>query len=120
MSRVTANLKEAEGKALLQAILEPEFSASSYGFRPGRNAHQAVKAARQYVAAGRRIVVDMDLEKFFDRVNHDLLMGKLARKIDDGRSTYTPPAPYRTFRLFAQEASHLRRASPSELDEQAE
>ncbi len=70
---------------VLQASFEPEFSASSYGFRPGRNAHQAVKAARQYVATGRRIVVDMDLEKFFDRVNHDLLMGKLARKIDDGR-----------------------------------
>lgn len=70
---------------VLQAIFEPEFSASSYGFRPGRNAHQAVKAARQYVAEGRRVVVDMDLEKFFDRVNHDLLMGKLARKIDDER-----------------------------------
>lgn len=70
---------------VLQAIFEPEFSASSYGFRPGRNAHQAVKAAQQYVAEGRRVVVDMDLEKFFDRVNHDLLMGKLARKIDDGR-----------------------------------
>jgi len=69
---------------VLQAIFELEFSASSYGFRPGRNAHQAVKAAQQYVAEGRRVVVDMDLEKFFDRVNHDLLMGKLARKIDDG------------------------------------
>jgi RNA-directed DNA polymerase len=70
---------------VLQSIFEREFSASSYGFRPGRNAHQAVKAAQQYVAEGRRVVVDMDLEKFFDRVNHDLLMGKLARKIDDGR-----------------------------------
>ena len=70
---------------VLSPIFEAEFSESSYGFRPGRNAHQAVKAARQYVAAGRRVVVDMDLEKFFDRVNHDLLMEKLSTKIDDGR-----------------------------------
>jgi len=70
---------------VLSPIFEATFSESSYGFRPGRNAHQAVKAARQYVAEGRRIVVDIDLEKFFDRVNHDLLMEKLARKIDDRR-----------------------------------
>lgn len=70
---------------VLSPIFEADFSESSYGFRPGRNAHQAVKAARQYVAEGRRIVVDMDLEKFFDRVNHDLLMEKLSKKIDDGR-----------------------------------
>ena len=70
---------------VLSPIFEADFSESSYGFRPGRNAHQAVKAARQYVAGGRRVVVDMDLEKFFDRVNHDLLMEKLSKKIDDGR-----------------------------------
>lgn len=70
---------------VLAPIFEADFSEHSYGFRPGRNAHQAVKAARQYVAAGRRVVVDMDLEKFFDRVNHDLLMQKLSTKIDDGR-----------------------------------
>jgi group II intron reverse transcriptase/maturase len=70
---------------VLSPIFEAEFSESSYGFRPGRNAHQAVKAARQYVAEGRRVVVDMDLEKFFDRVNHDLLMQKLSTKIEDGR-----------------------------------
>jgi len=70
---------------VLSPIFEAEFSESSYGFRPGRNAHQAVKAARQYVAEGRRVVVDMDLEKFFDRVNHDLLMEKLSKKIGDGR-----------------------------------
>jgi RNA-directed DNA polymerase len=62
-----------------------DFSESSYGFRPGRNAHQALKAAKRYVAEGRRVVVDMDLEKFFDRVNHDLLMEKLSQKIGDGR-----------------------------------
>jgi RNA-directed DNA polymerase len=70
---------------VLSPIFETEFSDSSYGFRPGRNAHQAVKAAQQYVAEGRRVVVDMDLEKFFDRVNHDLLMEKLSKKIDDRR-----------------------------------
>ena len=70
---------------VLSPIFEADFSESSYGFRPGRNAHQAVKAAQQYVAEGRQIVVDMDLEKFFDRVNHDLLMEKLSKKIGDGR-----------------------------------
>ena len=70
---------------ILSPIFEADFSASSYGFRPGKNAHQAVKAAKQYVAEGRRVVVDMDLEKFFDRVNHDLLMEKLSKKIDDRR-----------------------------------
>jgi group II intron reverse transcriptase/maturase len=70
---------------VLQPIFEPTFSAASYGFRPGRNAHQAVRQARQYVAQGKRWVVDMDLEKFFDRVNHDLLMSKLAAKIGDAR-----------------------------------
>jgi RNA-directed DNA polymerase len=70
---------------VLSPIFEAGFSDSSYGFRPGRSAHQAIKAAKQYVAEGRRIVVDMDLEKFFDRVNHDVLMHKLSQKIDDGR-----------------------------------
>ena len=70
---------------VLAPIFEADFSAHSYGFRAGKSAHQAVKAARQYVAAGRRVVVDIDLEKFFDRVNHDLLMQKLSLKIDDGR-----------------------------------
>ena len=70
---------------MLSPIFEAEFSDSSYGFRPGRNAHQAVKAAQQYVAEGRRVVVDMDLEKFFDRVNHDLMMEKLSKKIGDRR-----------------------------------
>ena len=70
---------------VLSPVFEADFSESSYGFRRGRNAHQAVKAARQYVAEGRRFVVDMDLEKFFDRVNHDILMEKLSKKIGDGR-----------------------------------
>jgi RNA-directed DNA polymerase len=70
---------------VLSPIFEPTFSASSYGFRSGRNAHQAIQAAQQYVAEGRRVVVDLDLEKFFDRVNHDLLMGRLAQEIGDRR-----------------------------------
>ena len=70
---------------VLSPIFEADFSESSYGFRPGRSAHQAVKAAQQYVAEGRRLVVDLDVEKFFDRVNHDLLMTQLSTKIGDGR-----------------------------------
>jgi RNA-directed DNA polymerase len=70
---------------VLQPLYEPEFSESSYGFRPGRNAQQAVQTARGYVANGQRWVVDMDLEKFFDRVNHDILMARVARKVKDTR-----------------------------------
>ncbi len=70
---------------VLQPIFDPGFSESSYGFRPGRSAHQAVKKAREYVSEGRRWVVDMDLEKFFDRVNHDMLMVRVSRKIKDKR-----------------------------------
>ena len=70
---------------VLQPLFDPGFSESSYGFRPGRNAHQAVKAAQGYVAEGKRWVVDLDLEKFFDRVNHDVLMARVARKVRDER-----------------------------------
>ena len=69
---------------VLSAIFEPSFSESSYGFRPGRSAHDAVRQARAYVSEGRRWVVDIDLEKFFDRVNHDV-MSRLARRIKDKR-----------------------------------
>lgn len=70
---------------VLSPLFEPHFSESSYGFRPQRSAHQAVLKARQYVHEGRRWVVDIDLEKFFDRVNHDILMSRLARRIKDKR-----------------------------------
>ena len=70
---------------ILQPQFDPEFSEHSYGFRPGRCAQQAVQAAKEYIAQGRSWVVDMDLEKFFDRVNHDILMSRLARKIEDER-----------------------------------
>jgi RNA-directed DNA polymerase len=70
---------------VLQPIFEPEFSEHSYGFRPARSAHDAVKQARQYVQAGRDWVVDMDITKFFDRVNHDILMERIAKRIRDKR-----------------------------------
>ena len=63
----------------MQPLFEPTFSASSYGFRPGRSAQQAVAKAAQYIRGGKRWVVDMDLEKFFDHVNHDVLMARMAR-----------------------------------------
>ena len=75
-------------QALLQALtplFEPHFSAHSYGFRPKRGAHDAVKAAQAYVQAGYDWVVDMDLDKFFDRVNHDRLMARVARRVKDKR-----------------------------------
>ena len=70
---------------VLQPILDPAFSASSFGFRPGRSAHGALAQAGKHVAAGYGIVVDLDLEKFFDRINHDILMARLARRIGDRR-----------------------------------
>lgn len=70
---------------VLEPILDPTFSASSFGFRPGRGAHDALRQAREYVAAGYGIVVDLDVEKFFDQVNHDILMARLARRIGDKR-----------------------------------
>jgi RNA-directed DNA polymerase len=68
---------------VLQPLIDPTFSDHSYGFRPGRSAHGAVRQMRDYVIEGREWVVDIDLEKFFDRVNHDILMGRLAKRIED-------------------------------------
>ncbi len=70
---------------VLQQRWDPTFSPQSYGFRPGRSAHQAVAAAQGFITEGFRWVVDLDLEKFFDRVNHDILMGRIAKRIDDPR-----------------------------------
>jgi RNA-directed DNA polymerase len=70
---------------VLDRLYDPTFSPHSYGFRPGKSAHQALEQAREYVAEGKGWVVDLDLEKFFDRVNHDLLMGRLAKRIGDLR-----------------------------------
>ena len=70
---------------ILSPLWEPWFSAHSYGFRPGRSAAQAIKTAQKHVQSGHRWVVDMDLEKFFDRVNHDVLMARVARRVKDQR-----------------------------------
>ncbi len=70
---------------VLSPVFDPFFSEHSYGFRPGRSAHQAVLQAREYVSDDRRWIVDMDLEKFFDNVNHDILMSRLGRRVGDRR-----------------------------------
>ena len=70
---------------VLQRQWDRTFSDHSYGFRPGRSAHQAVAKAQQYIAAGHTWVIDFDLEKFFDRVNHDKLMGQIAKRVEDKR-----------------------------------
>jgi RNA-directed DNA polymerase len=68
---------------VLTPIFDPQFSGSSFGFRPGRSAHQAVRAARRCVQDGLEWVVDIDLDRFFDRVQFDVLMARVARKVDD-------------------------------------
>jgi RNA-directed DNA polymerase len=70
---------------VLQKKWDPTFSDSSYGFRPGRSQHEAVAQAQKYIAEGYGVVVDMELEKFFDRVNHDKLMGQIAKRVEDKR-----------------------------------
>jgi group II intron reverse transcriptase/maturase len=70
---------------VLQPLFDPTFSDASYGFRPGRSAQDAVRRAQAYVQEGRSFVVDIDLEKFFDKVNHDILMGRLAKRMADSR-----------------------------------
>ncbi|ABE31741.1 reverse transcriptase family protein [Paraburkholderia xenovorans LB400] len=80
---VTDRLIQQALLQVLQPILDPSFSEHSHGFRPGRRAQDAVLAAQAYVQSGRRVVVDVDLEKFFDRVNHDILIDRLQKRIDD-------------------------------------
>jgi RNA-directed DNA polymerase len=80
---VTDRLIQQALLQVLQPLLDPTFSEHSYGFRPRRSAHDAVLAAQSYVQSGRRIVVDVDLEKFFDRVNHDILIDRLQKRIGD-------------------------------------
>jgi len=70
---------------VLQPIFDPGFSEHSYGFRPGRSAHDAVRAAQRYVQGGKSWVVDMDIAKFFDHVNHDILMNRIAKAVRDKR-----------------------------------
>jgi RNA-directed DNA polymerase len=80
---VTDRLIQQALLQVLQPLIDPTFSDHSHGFRPGRRAHDAVKAARAYVQSGKRVVVDVDLAKFFDRVNHDILIDRLKRRIED-------------------------------------
>jgi len=80
---VTDRLIQQALLQVLQPRIDPTFSEHSYGFRPGRRAHDAVLTAQRYVQDGYRVVVDVDLEKFFDRVNHDILMERLSRRIGD-------------------------------------
>jgi group II intron reverse transcriptase/maturase len=80
---VTDRLIQQALLQVLQPLLDPTFSEHSYGFRPGRRTHDAVLAAQSYVQSGRRTVVDVDLEKFFDRVNHDILIDRLQKRIPD-------------------------------------
>ena len=80
---VTDRLIQQALLQVLQPVIDPTFSESSYGFRPGRRAHQAVLQAQRHVQDGYDVVVDVDLEKFFDRVNHDILMNRLAKRIAD-------------------------------------
>lgn len=82
---VTDRLIQQALLQVLQPLIDPTFSEFSYGFRPGRRAHTAVLQAQRYVQDGWQVVVDVDLEKFFDRVNHDILMERLARRIEDRR-----------------------------------
>ncbi|WP_234896540.1 group II intron reverse transcriptase/maturase [Sinorhizobium meliloti] len=82
---VTDRLIQQALLQVLQPLLDPAFSEHSHGFRPGRSAHGAVLAAQSLVQSGRRIVVDVDLEKFFDRVNHDILIDRLSKRISDKR-----------------------------------
>ncbi|MHA6911289.1 group II intron reverse transcriptase/maturase, partial [Ralstonia pseudosolanacearum] len=84
---VTDRLIQQTLLQVLQPILDPTFSEHSYGFRPGRSAHEAVLAAQSYIQSGRRVVVDVDLEKFFNRVNHDILIDRLQKRIGDAGIT---------------------------------
>ena len=80
---VTDRLIQQAIAQVLSKVYDPTFSENSYGFRPNRNAHDAVRKAKEYIGEGYRWVVDMDLEKFFDKVNHDRLMSTLAKRIQD-------------------------------------
>jgi group II intron reverse transcriptase/maturase len=82
---VTDRLIQQAILQVLQPQIDPSFSESSYGFRPGRRAHDAIFKAQSYIQEGYRIVVDVDLEKFFDRVNHDILMSRVSKHVSDSR-----------------------------------
>lgn len=96
---VTNRLIQQALLQVLQPLIDPTFSEFSYGFRLGRSAHDAVLQAQRYAQNGFRVVVDVDLEKFFDRVNHNILMDRLARRIAD-------KAVLRLIRRYLQAGRH--------------
>lgn len=85
IATLTDRLIQQAVHQILSPLYEPTFSDSSYGFRSGRSSHQAVKAAQRYISEGKRFVVDLDLSPLFDRVNHDILMGLVSKKVSDPR-----------------------------------
>ena len=105
---VTDRLIQQALLQVLQPIIDPSFSEHSYGFRPGRRARDAVLMAQRHVQDGCRVVVDVDLEKFFDRVNHDILMERLSRRIAD-------KAVLRLVRHYLRGRSHGRRGGQRAL-----
>ncbi|MFD0516094.1 reverse transcriptase domain-containing protein [Streptomyces aureus] len=85
-------IQQAIAQALVP-VFDPHFSGASFGFRPGRSAHQAVKVGRRAIEDGNRWAVDLDLDKFFDRVNHDALMARVARRVEDKSPEADSPIP---------------------------
>ena len=101
---------------VLQPMIDPTFSKFSHGFRPGRSAYDAVLQAQRYAQEGYRVVVDVDLEKFFDRVNHDILMDRLAKRIADKTvlrliRSYLQAGSWRMAWLWTGRRERRRRAS---------
>src|SRR6266700_3665519 len=108
-------------QALLQVLQkrwDPTFSEHSYGFRPGRSAHQAVAQAQRYIAAGYSVVVDLDLEKFFDRVNHDSLMARVAARltVNETKSAVARPEERKFLGFSISNDGSERRIAPKALD----
>ncbi len=98
---------------VLQCSWDQTFSEQSYGFRPSRSAHQAVAQAQAYIAQGYGYVVDIDLEKFFDRVNHDILMSLVAKRVQDKRllKLLRAYSECRSFRRWSGESNNRRDAA---------
>jgi RNA-directed DNA polymerase len=111
---VTDRLIQQALLQILQPLIDPAFSEHSHGFRPARSARDAILKAQQYVQSGKRVVVDVDLEKFFDRVNHDILMDRVRKRISDPRvvrliRAYLKQRHYGRWGLQGQSRRHAAR-----------
>ena len=95
---------------VLGPLFDPDFSVSSFGFRPNRSAHHAVKQIQSYIKTGYRVAVDMDLAKFFDRVNHDALMARVARKVHDKALLRLIGSVWSSFLTRTMDSSAMRSA----------